>query len=184
MKDKDQAPEPVVKILFVCLGNICRSPLAQGVFEKQAETASVLELIHIDSAGTHAYHIGELPDPRSMSIASTNNIDLSSQRARKVHETDFETFDYILAMDQDNYANLYADCPEQYRERLHLFLNFAPHLDLKDVPDPYYGGNFGFERVYDLVFEASEGLIKTLLENELADLESLQADSVTDSNSD
>ncbi len=164
--------DPKVKLLFVCMGNICRSPLAEGVFRQAAEQAGVVDSIQIDSAGTHAYHIGELPDPRSMSIASAYNIDLSKQRARRVADEDFENFDYVLAMDQDNFDNLIDNCPEQFQNRIHLFLNFAPHLEQHDVPDPYYGGSFGFERVFDLVTDASTGLLEALLENELKDLES------------
>ena len=166
--------EAKVKILFVCMGNICRSPLAEGVFRKAAEQADVINHIQIDSAGTHAYHVGELPDPRSMSIATAYDIDLSYQRARRVADTDFEHFDYILAMDQDNYRHLYDNSPEPFRSRIQLFLNFAPHLGLQDVPDPYYGGSFGFERVLDLVTEASEGLLEKLLQNELSNLENKQ----------
>ncbi len=163
--------DPKVKLLFVCMGNICRSPLAEGVFRSSAEQAGVLDQIIVDSAGTHAYHVGELPDPRSMSIATAYNIDLSKQRARRVADSDFEEFDYILAMDQDNYNNLLHDCPEQFQDRIHLFLNFAPHLNQLDVPDPYYGGSFGFERVFDLVTDASSGLLDTLLENQLKNAE-------------
>lgn len=156
-----------VKLLFVCMGNICRSPLAEGVFIQTAEQAGIIDDIHTDSAGTHAYHVGELPDPRSMSIATAYNIDISNQRARRVADDDFENFDYILAMDQDNYDSLINQCPEEYRQRVHLFLSFAPHLGQDDVPDPYYGGSFGFERVYDLVTEASTGLLTSLCNNEL-----------------
>ncbi len=156
-----------VKILFVCMGNICRSPLAEGVFRHHAEQAGIINQINIDSAGTHAYHIGEPPDPRSQSIATEHSIDISKQRARKVAQRDFQAFDYILAMDQDNYHSLIDDCPKEFRDRIHLFLNFAPHLDNQDVPDPYYGGSFGFERVFDLVTDASAGLLETLCKNQL-----------------
>ncbi|MEE9411979.1 MAG: low molecular weight protein-tyrosine-phosphatase [Methylococcales bacterium] len=156
-----------VKILFVCMGNICRSPLAEGVFRHHAEQAGIIDEINIDSAGTHAYHVGEPPDPRSQLIATKHSIDISKQRARKVAQCDFQKFDYILAMDQDNYTILIDNSPEQLHDRIHLFLNFAPHLANQDVPDPYYGGNFGFERVFDLVTDASTGLLETLYKKEL-----------------
>ncbi|HFD11574.1 MAG TPA: low molecular weight phosphotyrosine protein phosphatase [Crenotrichaceae bacterium] len=158
---------PKVKLLFVCMGNICRSPLAEGVFREAATQAGVIDLVFIDSAGTHAYHVGERPDSRSMAIASANDIDLGNQRARKVTINDFEHFDYVLAMDQDNYESLVDLCPEQFQDKIHLFLNFAPHLGQHDVPDPYYGGSFGFERVFDLVTDASTGLLEALLADEL-----------------
>ncbi|MEE9425171.1 MAG: low molecular weight protein-tyrosine-phosphatase [Methylococcales bacterium] len=166
-KNKKPIMDAKVKILFVCMGNICRSPLAEGVFRHHAEQAGIISEIVLDSAGTHAYHIGEPPDPRSQSIATEHSIDISKQRARKVAQHDFRDFDYILAMDQDNYNILVDDSPEQFRDRIHLFLDFAPDLGNQNVPDPYYGGSFGFERVFDLVTDASAGLLETLYKNEL-----------------
>jgi len=166
-KNKKPIMDAKLKILFVCMGNICRSPLAEGVFRYHAEQASIISEIEIDSAGTHAYHIGEPPDPRSQLIATEHNIDISKQRARKVSQCDFQDFDYILAMDQDNYNILLDNCPEQFHNRIHLFLDFAPDLSNQNVPDPYYGGSFGFERVFDLVTDASAGLLETLCKNEL-----------------
>ncbi|MEE9344039.1 MAG: low molecular weight protein-tyrosine-phosphatase [Methylococcales bacterium] len=165
-KNKDSLVDTKIKLLFVCMGNICRSPLAEGVFLHHAEQANIINQIETDSAGTHAYHIGEPPDPRSQSIATEHQIDISKQRARKVTEHDFEYFDYILAMDQDNFDILIDACPEAFRHRIHLILSFAPQIDHQDVPDPYYGGSFGFERVFDLVTDASIGLLETLDENQ------------------
>jgi protein-tyrosine phosphatase len=148
-----------VNVLMVCMGNICRSPLAQGLFERRVEEAGLTHQIATDSAGTHAYHVGNPPDPRSQQTALRHGIDLSSQRARKVAVSDFEKFDYVMAMDNDNHALLYAQCPEEHRHKLRLFLEFAPQLAETEVPDPYYGGDSGFEDVYRLLDVAVEGLM-------------------------
>jgi protein-tyrosine phosphatase len=150
-----------VKILFVCMGNICRSPTAQGVFEYLVAEAGLLERIHIDSAGTHAYHVGEPPDKRAAQAASRRGIDLSRQRARRVDPADFAHFDYVLAMDRGNLEDLTAICPPEHHAKLKLFLEFAQSSPL-DVPDPYYGGTQGFERVLDLVEEGARGLLDTI----------------------
>jgi len=149
----------MVKILFVCMGNICRSPTAHGVFQRLVEQSGMHREIEIDSAGTHAFHVGNPPDPRAQAAAMRRGIDMSRQRARRVEAGDFERFDYILAMDQENLASLREACPPQYAHKLTLFLEYAPDLTLRDVPDPYYGGATGFERVLDLVEIASEGLL-------------------------
>jgi protein-tyrosine phosphatase len=148
-----------VKVLFVCMGNICRSPLAHGLFEARVARAGLAEQITIDSAGTHAYHVGNAPDPRSQETALSHGFDLSAQRARKVDSTDFENFDYVLAMDNDNRALLSAQCPDEHRHKLKLMLEFAPQLTETEVPDPYYGGASGFERVYQLIDAAADGLM-------------------------
>ena len=148
-----------VKVLFVCMGNICRSPTAQGVFEKLVVEHDLGERIEIDSAGTHAYHIGEEPDPRAAEAASRRGIDLTTQRARRVSAADFDTFDYVLAMDSSNYADLSEICSEEHTPKLRLFLEFAAVSGMREVPDPYYGGSTGFERVLDLIEEASTGLL-------------------------
>ncbi len=148
-----------VKVLFVCMGNICRSPTAQGVFARHVAESNLSEVILIDSAGTHAYHIGEPPDSRASAAAQRRGIDLTDQKARRVEEADFEVFDYVLAMDQSNYEHLASLCLPEHRSRLHLFLDFAPELAGRDVPDPYYGGATGFERVLDLIDLASRGLL-------------------------
>lgn len=152
----------MVKVLFVCMGNICRSPTAQGVFETLLSREGLQGHIQVDSAGTHAYHIGEPPDPRSQQAASRRGIDLSVQRARKVRPEDFLEFDYVLAMDRSNYEDLREICHPDYEERLRLFLEFAPQAGTPDVPDPYYGGAQGFERVLDLIEAAAAGLLAEL----------------------
>ena len=152
----------MIKILFVCMGNICRSPTAQGVFQRLIEQTGLNHEIKIDSAGTHAYHVGNPPDPRAQAVALRRGIDLSGQRARKVTRGDFEKFDYILAMDQDNLSALRMICPPEHCDKLRLFLDFAPDLKVGDVPDPYYGGPTGFEQVLDLVEIAAEGLLRHL----------------------
>jgi protein-tyrosine phosphatase len=149
----------MVKVLFVCMGNICRSPTAQGVFETLVQRENLAQRIKIDSAGTHAYHVGEPPDPRATEAAKRRGVDLTTQRARKVKPEDFLEFDYVLAMDSSNYEALREICHPDYEDRLRLFLDFAPHLGVEDVPDPYYGGPQGFERVLDLIEAASEGLL-------------------------
>lgn len=141
------------------MGNICRSPLAHGLFEHRVEQAGLADRITIDSAGTHAYHVGNLPDPRSQQTAQSHGIDLSSQRARQVKASDFEIFDYVVAMDRDNYALLSAQCPGEHQHKLKLFLEFASQLEETEVPDPYYGGDSGFEQVYQLIDVAADGLM-------------------------
>ncbi len=148
-----------ISVLFVCMGNICRSPTAQGVFERLVADHSLSEIIEIDSAGTHAYHVGECPDARATAAAMNRGVDLSSQQARRFSPDDFERFDYVLAMDSDNYEILAASCPSGLESRLRLFLEFAPELESREVPDPYYGGGSGFERVLDMIEQASEGLL-------------------------
>jgi len=147
-------------LLFVCMGNICRSPTAEAVFRKiWQERAPELKL-RIDSAGTHAYHVGEPPDPRAQRAAARRGVDLSGQRARRVRVEDFERFDLVLAMDMMNVELLREMAPSEHHERIRLLLEFAPHLGRTEVPDPYYGGINGFEYVLDLVEEASVGLLE------------------------
>lgn len=153
-----------IKILFVCMGNICRSPTAEGVFRHLVQQAQLQDRITTDSAGTHAYHVGEQPDPRARATAQQRGVDLSDIRARRVTAEDFERFDYVLAMDQDNYDILAELCPVELMSRLYLFLQFAPDLSHREVPDPYYGGSKGFERVFDMVELAAEGLLEDILQ--------------------
>ncbi len=148
------------RILFVCMGNICRSPTAEAVFRRAAETRGVA--VEVDSAGTHGYHVGEPPDPRAQKAAAQRGLEMADIRARRVTVEDFQRFDLILAMDEDNLTELEALCPEDQRHKLRLFLEFAPHLGVREVPDPYYGGQRGFEYVLDLVEEASERLLDEL----------------------
>jgi protein-tyrosine phosphatase len=151
---------PSFGVLFVCMGNICRSPTAEGVFRKTVAAGSLDVVIEIDSAGTHAYHIGNPPDPRARRAAEARGIDLSRKRARRVGVEDFARFDLVLAMDELNRAVLMELCPPEYHERVRLFLEFAPHVGRLDVPDPYYGGSNGFEYVLDLAEEGSIGLLE------------------------
>jgi protein-tyrosine phosphatase len=150
------------RILFVCMGNICRSPTAEGVFRKLLEEQAPDLEVHIDSAGTHGYHVGAAPDPRACRAAERRGIDLKRLRARKVTEQDFERFELVLAMDEQNKDFLLEMCPVEYRDRVKLLLEFAPHLERSDVPDPYYGGSTGFEHVLDLVEEGAAGLLEYL----------------------
>ncbi len=151
-----------VSVLFVCMGNICRSPTAHGVFRDLVRREALEERIVVDSAGTHAYHVGESPDRRARDTASKRGIDLADLRARQAVAEDFEIFDYVLAMDRDNYRILSGLCPAQHRGKLHLFLDFAPDLGVREVPDPYYGGGRGFEQVFDMVEAAAQGLLAEL----------------------
>jgi len=149
------------------MGNICRSPTAEGVFRHKVIAAGLEDRIQIDSAGTIAYHIGHPPDPRAQKAALKRGIDLSSQRARRVTSSDFEAFDFVIAMDSDNRYELEAICPPGYEDRLHMFLKFAQSSGETDVPDPYYGGGYGFDTVLDLVDEAAEGLLQHLKSKDL-----------------
>jgi protein-tyrosine phosphatase len=148
-----------VSVLFVCMGNICRSPTAHGVFRKLVHESGLAGRIAIDSAGTHAYHLGKPPDQRAQATAQRRGIDLSDLRARQASAADLAAFDYVLAMDQDNYLALLELCPADMKEKVRLFMDFAPQMRLREVPDPYYGGLTGFERVFDLVEAAAQGLL-------------------------
>lgn len=151
-----------VKVLFVCMGNICRSPTAEGVFRHLVKQQNLEHMIETDSAGTHAYHVGEPPDHRAQLTADGRGIDLSDLRARRATSSDFEEFDYVLAMDKDNYSILKSISPAGFESRLKLFLGFAPQLKTKEVPDPYYGGDKGFDAVFDMVEVASQGLLNDI----------------------
>ncbi len=146
-------------VLFVCMGNICRSPTAHGVFQKMVNRAGLSHEIIIDSAGTYGYHIDKKPDARATEAASKRGVDLSNLRARKVIAEDFEKFDYILAMDEENYADLITQSVSLYHQKISLFLEYSENKSALEVPDPYYGGAQGFEEVLDLVEEASIGLL-------------------------
>lgn len=150
------------RVLFVCLGNICRSPTAHGVFQRRVDQAGLADLIEVDSAGTAAYHVGNSPDPRSTAAAKLRGYDLSPLRARQAVVKDFDQYDYILAMDHSNLSNLQRLQPGHFRGHLGLFLEFADQFDEVEVPDPYYGGDEGFSHVLDLVEAASEGLLMQL----------------------
>mgnify|MGYP001816437879 FL=1 len=149
----------MVKVLFVCMGNICRSPTAHGVFRNIVQDSDLQDLIEIDSAGTHAYHVGKAPDKRAQATANSRGIDLSDLRARQVSDEDFAYYDYVIAMDQENYILLSQRCPDPHLDKIHMFMDFAPEMRTREVPDPYYGGPQGFERVFDLVDAAARGLL-------------------------
>ena len=144
-------------ILLVCLGNICRSPMAEGAVRRALDEAGLTH-ITTDSAGTSGWHVGGPPDPRAVKAALMRDIDISAQRARQVEAGDFSRFDIIAAMDRDNYARLRELQPEQSNARVHLFLEFAGELPVREVPDPYYGGEDGFDHALDLIELAARGL--------------------------
>lgn len=152
----------MIRVLFVCLGNICRSPTGEGVFKALVDNEGLSDRIEVDSAGTAAYHIGEAPDPRSQYAAKKRGIDISNQRARRVIEVDFERFDYLLAMDNKNLASLLRLCPRGSEHKVHLMLDFGKDTIGQEVPDPYYVGGKGFEVVLDLIEDASKGLIEDI----------------------
>ncbi len=152
----------MTRVLFVCLGNICRSPTAEAVVRSfAARQAPGIEL-EVDSAGTHGYHTGSPPDERAIAAARRRGVDMSRLRARVVEAGDFERFDLVLAMDEPVYRRLRRMAPKSQAERVRLFLQYAPQLGRSDVPDPYYGGESGFEEVLDLVEEAARGLLAAL----------------------
>jgi len=157
-----------IKILFVCMGNICRSPTAEGVFRHQVSEAGQADNIIIDSAGTHGYHIGSSPDRRAQQAALQRGYDLSSLRGRQVEARDFHEFDYILAMDRANLDNLSQDCPPMQQHKLKLFMEFSRGFNEREVPDPYYGGAQGFENVLNMVEDAASGLLEEILARDIA----------------
>lgn len=150
----------MVRVLFVCMGNICRSPIAQGVFEDVLRREGLEDEVLVDSAGTGSWHVGSPPDDRAQRSASLRGLDLSSQQARQISRDDCESFDYILTMDEDNYRTVAALCHGNAVVR--PFLDFATDSPEREVPDPYYGGPDGFEHVLNLVEDASEGLLEDI----------------------
>jgi protein-tyrosine phosphatase len=148
-----------MRILLVCMGNICRSPMAEGVVRRHMQTASLESGVEVDSAGTHAYHVGEPPDPRAREAAARRGYDIAALRGRRVAGEDFSRFDLILAMDHDNLELLQERCPPEEASKLRLFTDFSHRWRGKPVPDPYYGGPDGFERVLDMIEDAATGLV-------------------------
>lgn len=153
---------PQVAVLFVCLGNICRSPTAEGIFRRKLQERGYDGRIRVDSAGTSDYHIDEPPDPRAIAKAKRSGIDISRLRGRQVTRRDFEQFDYVLAMDSENLDDLLRRSPKQFQDRVRLLMEFAPHTNVRSVPDPYFGGEDGFDHVYELIEAASEGLVDAI----------------------
>lgn len=150
------------QILFICMGNICRSPTADGVLRHKLRLHGLAELVQVDSAGTHNYHPGSPPDARSQAHASRRGYDLSDLRARQISDVDFADFDLILAMDWDNLALLQVACPALHQHKLRRLTEFCQQFDSPVVPDPYYGGDPGFENVLDLIEDACDGLLAHL----------------------
>lgn len=151
-----------MRILLVCMGNICRSPLAHGVVRQRLREAGLGERVELDSAGTHGYHSGSPPDERAQAAALRRGLDISDLRARAVEPADFEAFDLVLAMDDENIESLRSVAGPSHQAKIHLFLEYAAGDVGRIVPDPYYGGPIGFERVLDMVEEATEGLLQRL----------------------
>ncbi len=158
----------LVNVLFVCLGNICRSPIAQGVFEDLLRRGGLQDEVFVDSAGTGAWHIGEPPDVRGQESAGKRGLDLGGQKARRMTLEDCRRFDYVIAMDRDNYESVFPLCRRSETE-VRLFLDYAPDVSQEEVPDPYFGGPDGFEHVLDLVEEAARGLLDDVREKHLGE---------------
>jgi len=149
------------KVLFVCMGNICRSPTAEGSFKSIVSKKELSDFFEIDSAGTHAYHIGNPPDKRSQHTARKYGVDLSNQRARQVHESDFYYYDYIIAMDTDNIEILRSICPADSQSQVKLLLNYLPDSSFQSVPDPYFEGKF--DEVFEMVYEACTFFLENIV---------------------
>ena len=152
----------MTRVLFVCMGNICRSPTAEAVVRELARREAADIALLVDSAGTHGYHTGDPPDERSIAAAQRRGYDLSALRARVIDASDFQRFDLVVAMDEEVHVRLRRIAPPAYASRLVLFMDFAPGVGRRDVPDPYYGGAAGFEDVLDLVEEGARGLLARL----------------------
>ena len=152
-------PIAPVRVLFVCTGNICRSPTAEGVFQHLVNAENLHQYVQVDSAGTHGYHVGEQPDQRSVRAAAQRGYDLTSLRARQLAVSDFAEFDYLLAMDQDHRSILERGAPDEHRQKVSMFLDFSQKYGGHEVPDPYYGGGQGFEFVLDMIEDGAAGLL-------------------------
>ncbi len=157
------APEAEFAVLMVCMGNICRSPTAEAVLRQKLAAAGLGDRVRVDSAGTHSYHVGSPPDDRAQAAARRRGFDLGGLRARRVSTQDFEAFDLVLAMDEDNFSELQNMAPAGMESRVKLLMDFARvRKDVREVPDPYYGSPAGFELMLDLVIDASDGLVTVL----------------------
>ena len=157
----------MVSVLFVCMGNICRSPSAEAVFRRILQEENLNKRIRVESAGTHGFHAGETADDRAIDFAKRRGIDLSTHIARQIKMDDFTSFDYLLAMDRRNLALLREYAPPEHHGKIRLFMEFAPESPETEVPDPYYGGDAGFELVLDLIEEASRGLLEEIRQTHL-----------------
>ncbi|MCX7554106.1 low molecular weight phosphotyrosine protein phosphatase [Marinicella sp. S1101] len=155
------------KILFICMGNICRSPSAEAVFQQLVNEQGLAADFVIDSAGTHSYHVGAKPDPRSMQAAKKRGIQMQHLRARQVQSEDYQRFDFLITMDDANRSNLASMFPQHSQEKVYAMLSFSERNDLDEVPDPYYGSGDGFELVLDLLQDASKGLLNFLRQSEV-----------------
>jgi protein-tyrosine phosphatase len=154
-------PKPDYAVLMVCTGNICRSPTADGLLRHALQKAGLSHRVLVDSAGTHDYHVGDPPDRRSVATARRHGVDLASLRARQVALQDFASFDLVLAMDDGHYRQLLRLCPPPYRDRVKLYLSYAPQFG-RDVPDPYYGNGDGFDLVWQMCEAATEALVSEI----------------------
>ena len=152
----------IFRVLLVCMGNICRSPTAEGVLRQYIRNNNLGDKVEVDSAGTHGYHVGEAPDSRTQRAASARGYNLSQLRARKVARQDLDYFDLILAMDKINLDNLRRMATPEQQDRIKLFMDYARNFDDDEVPDPYYGLGHGFDLVLDMVEDASQGLIEEI----------------------
>jgi protein-tyrosine phosphatase len=167
----DSGAKARVKVLFVCMGNICRSPTAEAVFRHKVQQAGLGALVHCASAGTHDFHVGSLPDGRARAAAQKRGYDMSRLRGRHVAEDDFERYDLILTMDRQNMQALEQRCPSSHREKLRMLMEFSRRHDALDVPDPYYGSVKAFEIVLDMLEDACESLLEHIREHRLGDRE-------------
>lgn len=147
------------RVLFVCMGNICRSPMAEGVFRHLIRQAGLDDVVKVESAGTHAFHVGEAPDKRAAATVAKRGYDISDLRARRVEDADFERFDLILAMDWDNLSLLQQQAPKKAHHKLQLLMRFATEHESATIPDPYYGAQQGFEQALDFIEDACAGLL-------------------------
>lgn len=155
-----------ISVLFVCLGNICRSPMAEGVFRQVVADAGLSDRFRIDSAGTGSWHVGRPPDIRAQQALAVRGIDISPQRARQFTRDDFKAFDLILAMDRSNYNRLHALAPDVYEPNIRLFMKYAPEMGACEIPDPFFGGPEGFDYVLNLIEVASRGLLASVIKEE------------------
>ncbi|MFP3921027.1 MAG: low molecular weight protein-tyrosine-phosphatase [Dichotomicrobium sp.] len=162
MRDSSQQ----ISVLFVCLGNICRSPMAEGVFRQVVADAGLSHRFRIDSSGTGSWHVGRPPDIRAQQALAVRGIDISNQRARQFTRDDFKAFDLILAMDRSNYDRLHALAPDVYEPNIRLFMKYAPEMGACEIPDPFFGGPEGFDYVLNLIEVASRGLLASVIKEE------------------